>query len=152
MIQHISFAVQNPQLVANVLAEFWETEALSFPMYENSYIVFCGQESSNCIELYPEGKSLHPSTPELPGLQTDNRQLGGAFHAALSVPIEEERIHEICQNAGWLCQTGPRGPFFKVVEVWVEGHTLLELLPPEMSKEYMAFANVQNWKTVFGLL
>ncbi|WP_317931136.1 hypothetical protein [Halioxenophilus sp. WMMB6] len=149
MIHHISLAVAQPLVVAQVLARFWQSEALPFPMYNNSFVVFCGEESGSCIEIYPEATRLAPSTPELPALVADQSPPGGAFHAAISVPVSAEAIQAICQAANWFCQVGPRGNFFHVVEVWVENHTLLELLTPEMTAEYVAFANQRNWKAIF---
>tara|TARA_R110002110_G_scaffold278023_2_gene493293 strand:+ start:2435 stop:2893 length:459 start_codon:yes stop_codon:yes gene_type:complete len=151
MILHISIAAIDTRSAADVLASFWRVEALQFPMYEDSYIVFCGEKTGSCIEVYPQGTILAPSTPELPALQADQRRPGGPFHAALSVPLPEDEVHSICRQAGWFSQTGPRGPFFSAIEVWVEGHTLLELLTPAMTDDYVAFANVENWKKAFSL-
>ncbi len=151
MIHHFSISANQPQQVAQSLARFWQAEALPFPMYENSYIVFSGDEHGTSIEIYPAGKVLQPSTPELPALVAGASAGASGFHAAISVPIDEPAIRAICDEQGWKCQQGPRGPFFHVVEVWVENHTLLELLTPEMTEEYRAFANAQNWKVAFGL-
>ena len=149
MIHHLSIAARDPLQVAEALATFWGTEALPFPMYENSYIVYSDEAGSGAIEVYPAGRVLAPSTPELPALVQGDGPTYSAFHAALSVPVDERAIHDVCTNHGWRCQTGPRGPFFHVVEVWVENHTLLELLTPEMTAAYRAFATPANWKSIF---
>jgi len=152
MIHHISIAAGNPGQVAAVLAAFWQTEVLPFPMYPDSYVVFAGDGHGSAIEIYPAGKVLMPSRPELPELIPATEQERGGhhpFHAAISVNIGEEDIKALCSQQGWFCQTGPRGTFFHVVEVWVENHTLLELLTPQMAADYTAFATPDNWKAVF---
>lgn len=152
MIHHVSIPARDPLRVARALAAFWQSEALPFPMYENSYIVFSGDDGAAAIEVYPAGQVLMPSTPELPALVSGAAPAHSAFHAALAVPLDEPAIHALCAEQGWRCQTGPRGPFFQVVEVWVENDTLLELLTPEMAAQYRAFATPANWKSVFGAL
>lgn len=150
MIHHISFSVNKPQHAAATLALFWKTKALPFPMYEDSFVVFFGERTGSCIELYPAGTRLEPSSPELPGIKSDGTQNGGSFHAAISVPLETEEIMQICQDAGWFCQTGPRGGLFSVVEVWVENHTLLELLTPEMTADYQANISMARWQELLA--
>jgi len=152
VIHHISIPAHDPLQVAQVLARFWQAEALPFPMYENSYIVFSDADGASSIEVYPAGRVLRPATPELPALVEGDAPASSPFHAALAVPVDERTIHDTCAQLGWRCQTGPRGSFFHVVEVWVENHTLLELLTPEMAAEYRAFASPANWKSVFGTL
>jgi len=152
MIHHISIAARHPRRAAEALAAFWQTEVLSFPMYADSYVVFVGDEYGSAIEIYPAGKVLEPSSPELPLLiSTPGAAPAGhsPFHAAISVNIGEDEIMEICNQHSWFCQTGQRGSFFHVVEVWVENHTLLELLTPQMAADYVAFATLANWKKVF---
>lgn len=152
MIHHLSIPARNPLQVAQVVASFWRTEVLPFPMYENSYIVFSDAGGASAIEVYPAGRVLQPSSPELPALVEGDAPAPSPFHAALAVPVDERMIHDTCSHLGWHCQTGPRGSFFRVVEVWVENHTLLELLTPEMAAEYRTFASPENWKSIFGAL
>jgi len=150
MIHHISIPADDPLRVAKALAAFWRSEVLPFPMYEASYVVFSGDGEGSCIEVYPAHRVLQPASPELPALVEG--PVGGlsGFHAALSVPVDEEAIATVCDEQGWLCRRGSRGDFFHVVEVWVENRTLLELLTPEMAAEYRAFASIDNWKRLFG--
>lgn len=152
MIHHISICAAQPRRTAEALACLWRTEALPFPMYADSYIVFAGDDQGSSIEIYPAGRALTPSSPELPAMVESGPPAPSGFHAAISVPVDEAAIAAVCDGVGWSWQKGPRGPFFHVVEVWVEGHTLLELLTPEMAAEYRAFATVDNWKAAFGSL
>ncbi len=149
MIHHISIPARQPAETAEVLARLLGSRVQPFPMYPGSYAIFA-HDDSGCIEIYPADRHLEPSTPELPALVESARpSLHSAFHAALSVPVSEEEIAKACADAGWLCQKGPRGGFFEVVEVWVENQVLLELLTPDMAERYVAFATRENWARTF---
>lgn len=146
MIHHISIAVANPQHVAEVLAELWQGQAYPFPMYPNSYIAFAGDDRGTAIEVYPMGTELVPD-PALPALRES--QGGGRYtatHVALSVPLPQAEIERIAAREGWHTVVGQRGPFFQVVELWVENCLLLELLTPEMAAQYCSFSTPKNWE------
>ncbi len=147
MIHHISIAAQDPQHVAEVLAELWQGVSYPFPMYSGSYIAFAGDDQGSAIEVYPSGSELRPGQTDLPDLQT--KQMSESFtatHVAMSVPLTLERIQAIADREGWTTLACSRGPFFQVVELWVENRVLLELLTPEMAKQYREFATPQNWE------
>lgn len=38
------------------------------------------------------------------------------------------------------------GGFFEVIEFWVENHTLLELMPPMLTPQYLAFLRSEKLK------
>ena len=62
----------------------------------------------------------------------------GSTHFALSVATDAQTVEEIASRAGWDCFVCNRGPFH-VIEVWVENATMVEILPPEFAREYLAF-------------
>lgn len=151
MINHISIAARDPVFTAKTLAQFWEVEVCPFPMYDDSFIVFLGKNTSSCIEIYPAGVLQLEPTSSLPVLDKENSKLGGAFHAAITTPLNTGEIVDICEKAGWRCREESRGGIFSVVEVWIENHTLFELLTPEMANAYNGFINSDNWKSIFGV-
>ncbi|WP_416665868.1 hypothetical protein [Egbenema bharatensis] len=147
MLHHMSIAAENPKQVAEVLAELWQSQALPFPFYPNSYIAFAGDDHGTVIEVYPLGYEIVPGNPELPDLKSGQAVTRyTATHAAISVPLELEQIQQIAAREGWQCFVGDRGPFFQVVEFWVENTVLLELLTPRMAAQYTAFSTPQNWE------
>ena len=149
MIHHISIAAENPQRVAAVLAELWHGRAYPFPMYPNSYIAFAGDGYGTAIEVYPLGSELVPGRTDLPDLQANHAPTQfTATHAAVSVPLEQEQIEQIAAREGWQTLLGDRGPFFQVVEFWVENRVLLELLTPKMAAQYKDFSTPQNWEQI----
>jgi hypothetical protein len=147
MIHHISITAQNPQRVAMVLAELWQGRAYPFPMYPDSYIAFAGDAHGTAIEVYPLGTELVPGCIDLPALKTSqiSTQFTGT-HAAVSVPLNQQQIEQIAVREGWQTLLGNRGPFFQVVEFWLENRVLLELLTPEMAEQYKNFSTPQNWE------
>ncbi len=60
MIHHISLSVQNPQHVAQVLAEAINGQAFPFFPHPGSYMVFPLDEHGTGIELYPLKTQLIP--------------------------------------------------------------------------------------------
>lgn len=150
MIHHLSIAAKNPELVAQVLAEVWQGKALSFPPNPESYMVFPGDEYGSAVEIYPLGTELTPTEGDDPNFEYNPHTSGlTATHVAISVPTTEETIAQIGEREGWRVQVCDRGPFH-VVELWVENRVLLELLPPAMASEYLAFVKPENLEAYFA--
>ena len=51
MLHHICIAVDNPQHVANVLAEIFQSHAIPFPPHPGSYMTLAGDKFGTGIEL-----------------------------------------------------------------------------------------------------
>jgi hypothetical protein len=75
----------------------------------------------------------------------DNATPFTAMHAALSVPLSESRVKEIAAREGWRTGTFWRGGIFQVIEFWVEGRLLLELLSPNMVQCYLDFLTTEKF-------
>jgi hypothetical protein len=67
-----------------------------------------------------------------------------ATHAAISVPVSEKQIGAIAAREGWRMKR--RGVFFDVIEFWLENRVLIELLPPALAPNYLAFMEPQTLK------
>ncbi|MBD1848536.1 hypothetical protein [Leptolyngbya sp. FACHB-711] len=137
MFHHISIAVDHPLHVANVLAEVLQGRCFPFPPHEGSYMVIVDDSFGTGIELYPADTQLIPE-PEQVGFSSGNSQNFTSVHAALSISVSQEQIAQIADREGWLVRLCDRGPF-KVLEFWVENKFMLELLTPEMAKDYLQF-------------
>ena len=137
MIHHISIAAKDPRHVAEVIAELWQTVALPFPPVPGGYIVIADDEHGTAIEVSPQGTELVPGAGEASPYT--------ATHAALSVPLSEGRVKEIAAREGWRAGTFWRGGVFQVIEFWVEGHLLLELLSPDMVARYLECLTTENY-------
>lgn len=163
MIHHISIPAENPHHVANVLAELWDGYVVPF-ICPGSYLVLSGDEYGTAIEVYPLGTELIPGNIEDNQLGTklihshDNEQVKFsqkqrtptssnfiAVHAAISVPVSQDKIEQIGTREGWRVLPCNRGSF-EVIEFWIENKLMLELLPPAMASQYLAALQPQNLK------
>ena len=152
MIHHISLSASDPRHVAEVLAELWRGTALPFPPSPGSYIVIPGDAYGTAIEVYPLGNETVPGGD---GREAQTRESVTsspyrATHAALSVPVGEERVREIAEREGWRVERASRGGAFEVLEFWVEGRLLLELLTPELVPQYLDFMVPRKYAALFG--
>lgn len=148
MLHHISIAVNQPQKVAEVLAEVFSSTAkvAPFPPHPGSYMVFAGDEFGTAIELYPMGTVIVPDETQAAFQQTQNPSRYTPFHAAISVPIELEALQQIGQRQGWHVRDCDRDGLFHVVEFWVENQLMLELLTPTMAKAYLRLFEPANFE------
>lgn len=147
MIHHISISAENPERVANVIAEIWQGYAFPFVAFPGSYIAFKNDDKGTGIEVLPLNMELvsggdgQPSRHQI----NENASRHTVTHAALSVPASEEQIMEIAAREGWRAETFSRDGVFSVVELWIENRMLLELLPPEFAARYLEVVTPQNY-------
>jgi hypothetical protein len=146
MIHHTSIAAEDPRHVASVLAELMGGRAYPFPMYSGAFVAFAPDEHGTAVEIYPSGTALIPDDGDLPPLVTRPNEGFVAGHVAMSVPLEPEAIRHIAEREGWRVQRRSRGPFFEVMEVWVENRFLFELLTPEMAASYTTRVTMHTWE------
>lgn len=139
MIFHLSVDAENPERVARFYAELWRGKAMPFaPVGEGSWAAFAGDDRNSVIEVYPRGIELH----EVPG-DTDGEARMGApaahssTHMAIATPLDRDAVFAMAEREGWPVKYRKRGGFFGVVEIWVEGTRMVEVLPPDMQKEYL---------------
>jgi len=152
MIHHISISAADPRHVAEVIAELWRGTALPFPPTPGSYIVMPEDSYGTAIEIYPLGNEMVPGGD---GQEVQTRAAATASpytatHAALSVPVDEARVREIAEREGWRVERFSRGGAFEVLEFWVEGRLLLELLTPELVPQYLDFMVPRKYASLFG--
>jgi hypothetical protein len=134
MLFHMSIAAKNPQHVAAVIAELWGGEALPFPpVAEGSWIAMAGDERATAIEVYPSGVVLRESEGDADahGVQTSGPPFTPT-HAAIATGFSQERIFELARREGWPAKYRRRGGVFGVIEMWIEGAQMVEVLTPEM--------------------
>lgn len=151
MIHHISIAARDPRHVAEVLAELWQTRVLPFPPVPGGYIVIADDEHGTAIEVSPLGTELKPGAradEEAQATMNAGASAYTATHAALSVPLSRTRIKEIAEREGWRTGAFVRGGVFEVIEFWVEGRLLLELLAPDMQQRYLDFLTTANYEAL----
>ena len=154
MINHISIAVENPEKVANVLAELWNGMVIPFPPAPNSFIVLANDGRGSGVEVTPIDTILVPGKglpdEENFDIDTITEEFGAQFVKGDSVPqyvpthlninthLSIEEIKEIGRREGWRVLTCNRDRgLFQLVELWIEDRFLLEVMTPEQTARYL---------------
>ncbi len=147
MIHHISIAAHHPLHVSQVLAEILQGQSIPFPGYPGSYVALAFDPQGTMIEVHPFGTALFPSDAANEPthlLANPDASMYSANHTAISVPISSDRIQAIAEREQWrmvLCRRGDN--YFDIIELWLENQLLIELLPPELVDQYLAFMEPQ---------
>jgi hypothetical protein len=129
-----------------VLAELMGSKCYPFGPLEGAFMAASGDAHGTMIEVYPERTTL-----DIP--KNDDQVVFGdnvsppetwPFHVLLSVPLQPEQIEAIGAREGWRAKTFGRGmrghkPFFHVIEFWLENRLMIEVVSPEMAREYEVF-------------
>src|SRR5919199_2053437 len=131
MIHHLSISAQNPQHVAQVLAEILQGQPTPHPFNPGGYIIFPFDEYGTEIEVYPLGTEIVPGDSEelRAYIQNTAASQSTATHAMLSVPINVEQIEQIAAHGDWLVQRTKL--CFDFIMLLGEKKMFLELLNPE---------------------
>ena len=149
MIHHLSIAARDPKQAAGVLADLMGGTVVPFPPHPGSFFALQLDEHGSGVEFYPAGTELQPGGA-IGGRFIKNDARGyDPTHFALSVPTDADTVRAIAQRAGWQCFDCDRGPFH-VIEVWVENGTMVEVLPPEYAREYLAFTRPDHIKAAMA--
>ena len=134
-----------------MLAELWRGEAFPFPMVgKGSWVAHAGDDRRSTIEVYPRDMALYP-TERAGEERHEPVSRNGPFHAAVATPLSIEEVGRRYGCHTSLCQ---RGPWFRVIEFWVDNSLMLEMMTPEMQAEYQQSITVENWRAMlsnFGL-
>lgn len=153
MIFHLSFAARDPRRAATVIAELWGGEAFPFPpVAVGSWVAIAGDERGTTMEIYPAGSELVPADGDADAIAVTNdaHPVHGATHAAIASPLSAEAIEAIAAREGWLSKPRVRGGRFGVIEFWVENSFLLEVLTPDMQRQYTDFMSPDAWRAMLA--
>jgi hypothetical protein len=149
MIHHLSISAENPQHVAQVLAEILDGQPTPHPFSPGGYTVFLFDEHGTEVEVYPLGTEITPGDSDEKRAYIKNPAASRftATHIIMSVPTSVEKIEEIAAREGWLMERASFG--FDYLLLWVENRLLLELLTPEMTVQYKAVTHPENLRKIF---
>jgi hypothetical protein len=150
MIFHAALPSDHPELAARTLARMLGGEAMPFPPGPGSWMAWSADGRTE-LELMPRGLHFVHGEKEvdlLPARQPDRHS---DWHVAIGTSIGRDEILGLAAEAGWPARICHRGDFFRVVEVWIDGVTMLEVLDPAMQAEYQCSMTPANWKRAFGL-
>lgn len=150
MIFHLSIDARDPQHVAGVLAElFGSGKAAPFPpVAKGSWVALALDARNTTVEVYPRGTVLQPVPGDADGVGLPDpargTDFGVATHFAMATPLSQEQVLAIAQREGWPAKYRKRGGAFGVIELWLEGDRMVEVLTPEMQAEYLAALSPEN--------
>jgi hypothetical protein len=152
MLFHLSIAAREPRHVASVIAELWGGEAFPFPpVAEGSWIAIAGDERGTAIEVYPLDIVLRETEGDADAHGEPAAGSGfTATHAAIATNLGREEVTAIAAREGWPAKYRKRGGVFGVIELWIEGRQMVEVLTPEMQAEYLAGMNIADWKRMLA--
>jgi hypothetical protein len=155
MIHHVSIPAREPDHVAEVLAELMGGRSFPFGPLEGAFMAASGDEHGTLIEVYPEGSTLEIPNDDQQVVFGQNEvvSVSWPFHVLLSVPQSPEEIERIGAREGWRTKLFGRGipgqkPFFHVIEFWIENRLMIEVVSPEMAKEYVAFLKATDMSAI----
>lgn len=147
MLFHISIAAERPKQAARLIAELWGGRAFPFPpVADGSWIAMAGDDRGSAVEIYPLGTELHEGPGESPVRPLAGRVArNGPVHVAIATELGVEEVKTIAKRYGAPAKVCSRGPFH-VIELWVEGCFMIEVLTPQMQAEYLSSMNVAGYE------
>jgi hypothetical protein len=152
MLHHVSFAVHNPDHVAEVVAELMKGKAMPFPGHAGSFIALAMDSYGTAIEFLPKGSILKPTSEESSDWASEPSMTGyTATHVNMAVPISEAEIYAIAHREGWRSVRSGRQGLLELVEFWVENEIMLELMPPNLMEAYQTVVQPESLKALFNL-
>ncbi len=169
MINHVSIGAENPERVANVLAELWSGYVFPFPPCEDSFIVFDDSDKGFSIEIYPKDAEMYPGVGQPSESSVFNPETMcfdyevrfgkkerntpySSTHIAINTKLNEMEVREIIEKEGWRivkCDRG--GGFFTLMEVWLENTLMMEVFTPEMTRKYQEVMQPHSYAKILGM-
>lgn len=148
MLFHVSIDADDPQHVAEVIAELWGGAALPFPpVMVGSWMAMAGDERRTTVEVYPRGTELVAAEGDADAFgMIGFNGARSATHLAIATELGVEDLLAIAKREAWPVKYRKRGGIFGVMELWIEGTRMIEVLTPEMQAEYQAGLTVENWQ------
>jgi len=150
MLFHLSIAAHDPQHVAEVIAEFWGGQAYPFPpVTPGSWIALAGDDRATAIEVYPIGTVLREEDGDADAIGDHTEQTAfTATHAAIATTLSQDEVLAIAAREGWSAKYRKRGGAFGVIELWIEGRQMVELLTEEMQAEYLTAMSGDGYRAM----
>lgn len=138
MLFHASFPARNPAHAAEAVARLWNGRSYEFPVFPGSYVALEGDTHASAIEFYPAGQVLVPGQEEVEA-RAERPAAPSETHLAISTKLSEAEVAAIAADYGWMARRCNRGGAFDVIEFWIDGMFLIEVLTPEMQRDYAQF-------------
>lgn len=153
MLLHVSIEADDPQRLATTVAELWGGEAFPYPMAsDDGWIAVAGDKRGSMLEVLPRGTELRVGAGESHaiGVIGPQRRHSGT-HVALETAVSDSVVTAIGVREGWLMRRAVRADgAFSVIEAWVEGCLLLELVTPRMRAAYRESLTIEKCRQMLA--
>lgn len=139
MLFHISIDANDPHRVAAVIAELWAGQVAPFPpVVAGSWVALAGDERGSLVEVYPRGTELVVADGDADSYGVIGAPARrSATHFAMATSLDSDAVFAIAAREGWPAKYRKRGGMFGVIEFWIEGWRMIEVLTPVMQSEYL---------------
>lgn len=144
MIAHFSIPARDPQATAELFARIIDGVAIRFPVVDGGWMALARDGSGTGVEVVPEttaiqfeGEDGAPPRYQA-GLRAPPTE-ATAIHFALTTRLSQDEVMAMGLEKGWRTTHQSRGPF-DLVEMWIDNRIMVEVLPPESTARYLAFA------------
>lgn len=151
MLFHLSIDAHQPHHVASVLAELFGGGTVTPfpPVSEGSWLAMAGDERNTMVEVYPRGTVLEEVPGDADAVGNFDMRAGNvpgfSTHFAMATRLSQDEVMAIAAREGWPAKYRSRAGLFGVIEMWVEGERMIEVLTAEMQAEYLATMTVGKW-------
>ena len=146
MIYHLSIDAREPRRVAGVLAELMGGRATPFPpVAEGSWVAHGGDDRNSLVEVYPRGTQLVEAQGDADAFGLPGESGACATHFAMGTMLSQADVFTIAVREGWPAKYRKRGGAFGVIELWIEGDRMVEVLTQEMQREYLSAMSLSAW-------
>lgn len=166
MIAHFSIPSKTPRETALFFAAVIDGVVFDFPIVAGASIAVANDGSGLAVEVYPEEMAHHPGSGDFdPSVRAEgpavmpwedqifaerSERRASGFHIAMATRRPAEEILARAKALGWRALACERAGVFGVIEVWVDGRHLVEVLIPKETARYQAFMNPAGCRAMFG--
>jgi hypothetical protein len=154
MIAHVSMPADDCAHVARTLAAMMGGGALRFPPGGPNAWNAWSRGNDFQIVVTPRGQLILEGPDQqvwAPRSGDASSERAAETHFAIAVERSAREVVAIAERAGWRARVCNRGGLFDLVEVWVEGAYLVEVLDPAQMADYRRSMTVEGWQKAFAL-
>lgn len=130
MILHVSVTADDPRGSADVLARLLGGMAVPIGPAPGSWTAVGPDPFGNVIEVMPRGTAFRPGETGVAVGPGEAVRTSG-FHMLIESTLSESEVHAVAAAAAIPCQRASRGVFGELLELWLDGCQLVEVLPLE---------------------
>ncbi len=166
MIAHVSVPARDPRATALLLGALIDGEVFPFPPVPGAFLAVARDDSGTAIEVYPPRLAHHPGrgtadpkfVPTVPRPMPWEDQIHdagdqvrpSAFHVAITTKLSAEQVEGLADGAGVRHVRCDRGGVFRLIEVWLDGTHLVEVLTTEEAERYRRVMTPTAIARMFG--